>query len=58
MSYKAPLSGRIFHVEQQHSRKWEAWFDDDHSMIFDGRTKREVLEDILSHDDYILDYQI
>lgn len=41
------VGDRVLLVEQVNSHKWEAWYEDDHSVIFEGRTKTEVLEEAL-----------
>ena len=45
MTYRYNVNGRILHVERVNSHKWEAWYEDDHSIIFEAKTKREVMED-------------
>lgn len=39
-------NGRIINVEQVNSHRWDAWFDDDHSVIYSQKTKKAVLEEI------------
>ncbi len=39
------ISGRLFHIEKVNSRKWEGYYDDDHSITYDGTSRRELLEE-------------
>lgn len=45
MTEKLNINGRILCVEKVNSHKWEAWWEDDHSIITEARTRRQVIED-------------
>lgn len=39
------VNGRLLLVERLNSHKWEAWYDDNHSVIYEAKTLKEVVED-------------
>lgn len=41
------VNGRLLLVERLNSHKWEAWYDDDHSVIYEAKTLKEVVEEAL-----------
>lgn len=38
------LNNRIFLVEKR-GRKWEGWFDDDHSVIYEETSLKKLLDE-------------
>lgn len=39
------IGGRIFLAERVNSHKWEGWFDDNHSVIYETKTLKELLDE-------------